>query len=453
MIYERLKSEIVSHLSYFIGSGNSAFVVDPTRDIQQYIELAKKHGVNIEYIFETHRNEDYVIGSIELAKHTGAEIYHGSWPEFKYGKIVEDGDEFRVGKLKVTVLATPGHTPGCRSYVVTDLETGNEPVLVCTGDTLFIGDAGRTDFGGPENREKWSTWLYESIYEKLLPLGDHVMICPAHGSGSVCGAKIANREDSTLGAEKLMNPWLQMSREEFIKEKIEEHHNYAPYFKKMEVFNVEGAPEFGMGPTVEALSAAEFDKYASEGGIVVDTRPPPSFGSGYIKDSYNISMSRLGMAGWVLPYDKPILLVLGNLSELNDTVTGLARIGYDNIVGYLKPSMVSWYLTARPVERLGIMTTPELKEKLDKEEWTVLDVRSIEEYESGHIEGSINIYTGLLPQNLDKIPRDKPIAVICKSGTRSGFGCSILRRHGFENIYNVMGGMTSWGNAGYPMVK
>ena len=213
MIYERLKSKIVSHLSYFIGSGNSAFVVDPTRDIQQYLDLAKKHGVNINYIFETHRNEDYVIGSIELAKHTGAEIYHGSWPEFKYGKVVEDGAEFRVGNLKVTVLATPGHTPGCRSYVVIDLETGDDPVLVCTGDTLFIGDAGRTDFGGLENREKWSTWLYESIYEKILPLGDHVLICPAHGSGSVCGARIANREDSTLGAEKLMNPWLQMSME------------------------------------------------------------------------------------------------------------------------------------------------------------------------------------------------------------------------------------------------
>ena len=453
MIYERFKSKVVSHLSYFIGSGNSSLVVDPTRDIQQYLELAEKHGANIKYIFETHRNEDYVIGSIELAKHTRAEIYHGSWPEFKYGKEVNDGDEFRVGNLKVTTLATPGHTPGCRSYVVTDLETGNDPVLVCTGDTLFIGDTGRTDFGGPENRGKWSTWLYESIHEKLLPLGDHVLICPAHGSGSVCGAKIANREDSTLGAEKLMNPWLQMSRERFIKEKTEEHHNYAPYFKQMEIFNAEGAPEFGLGPTVEALSAGEFERYIKDEAIVIDTRPPPSFASGYIKGSYNISMSRLGMSGWVLPYDKPILLVLGKLSELDEVVTGLSRMGYDNVVGYMKPSIVSWYLTARPIDRLGMMTTPELKEKLDMEDWTVLDVRSIEEYNSGHIEGSINIYTGLLGKNLDEIPVDKPIAVICKSGTRSGFGCSILKRNGVENIYNIMGGMTSWSNAGYPIVK
>jgi hydroxyacylglutathione hydrolase len=453
MIFERLKSNIVSHLSYFIGARNNAFIVDPTRDILQYLELAKKHGVNIKYVFETHRNEDYVIGSLELAKHTGAEIYHGSWPAFNYGKVTDDGDEFRVGNLKVTVLATPGHTPGCRSYAVTDLETGNKPVLVCTGDTLFIGDTGRTDFGGTENRKKWSTWLYESIHEKLLPLGDHVILCPAHGSGSICGAKIANREDSTLGAERVMNPQLKMSKEEFIQYKASEHHNYAPYFKKMEILNMEGAPEFGLGPTIEALSAGEFESYIKKGAVIVDTRPPPSYASGFIKDSYNISMDRLGMSGWVLPYDKPILLILGNKSELNEVVTGLARLGYDNVVGYMKPSIVSWYLTARPIDRLCMMTTPELKTKLEFEKWTVLDVRNLEEYESGHIEGSLNIYVGTLPQRLNDIPRDNPIAVICKSGTRSGFGCSILRKHGIMNICNIMGGMTSWSNAGYLMFK
>ena len=453
MIFERLKSKIVSHLSYFIGSGNNAFVVDPTRDIQQYLELAKKHGVNIKYIFETHRNEDYVIGSLELAKNTGAEIFHGSWPEFKYGKVAENGDEFRVGTLKVTVLATPGHTPGCRSYAVTDLDTGNKPVLVCTGDTLFIGDTGRTDFGGPENREKWSTWLYESIHEKLLPLGDQVILCPAHGSGSVCGAKIANREDSTLGAERLMNPQLQMSKEDFVQYKASEHHSYSPYFKKMEVLNVEGAPEYGVGPTIQSLSAGEFEGYIKRGAVVVDTRPPPSYASGFIIGSYNISMDRLGLSGWVLPYDKPILLVLGNSCELDETVTGLARLGYDNVIGYMNPSIVSWYLTARPIERLCMMTTSELKMKLETEDWTVLDVRSIEEYESGHIEGSINIYVGTVPQRLDDIPKDKPIAVICKSGTRSGFACSILLNKGITNICNIMGGMTSWSNAGYPKVK
>lgn len=453
MIFEKLKSEVVSHLSYFIGSGNSAFVVDPTRDIQQYLKLATKHGVNIIFVFETHRNEDYVIGSKELAKQTGAQIYHGDWPEFKYGNVVKDGDEFRVGNLRVTALATPGHTPGCRSYAVTDLETGDNPVLVCTGDTLFIGDTGRTDFGGIENREKWSTWLYESIHNKILSLGDHVKICPAHGSGSVCGSKIANREDSTIGAERLMNPQLKMSKEEFVKYKVNENHNYAPYFKKMEEYNLEGAPEYGLGPNVKSLTVKEFENQISDGATIVDTRPPPSFGAGHIKDSYSISLSRLGMAGWVLPYDKLIILVLGNLSELEETVTSLGRIGYDNIVGYLKPSIVSWYLSGKPVEALKLLTSIELREKMEKEDLTILDVRSIEEYESGHIEGSLNIYTGLIPKRYQEIPQDKPIAVICKSGTRSGFASSILLRLGIKDIYNVMGGMTSWKNAGYPVSK
>jgi hydroxyacylglutathione hydrolase len=453
MIFERQKSKIVSHLSYFIGSAGSAFVVDPTRDIQQYLELAKKHGIRIKYIFETHRNEDYIIGSLELAKNTGAEIFHGPWPTIKYGNVVEDGDEFTVGNLKVTALATPGHTPGCRSYTVTDMETGSRPVLVCTGDVLFIGDTGRTDFGGPENIKKWSRWMYESIQEKLLPLGDHVILCPAHGSGSVCGSRIASREYSTLGIEKIMNPQLAMNQDEFIKYKTAERHNYAPYFKRMEVLNVEGASEYGIGPIVNALSVNEFEDYINYGAIVVDTRPPPSFGSGYIKGSYNISIDRLSMAGWVLPYNELILLVLGNKAELNDTVTGLARIGYDNFAGYLTPSIVSWYLKAKPVERLGMLTTSELRARLEMEEWTVLDVRSAEEYEAGHIENSINIYVGTLPQHLTEIPKEKPIALICKSGTRSGFGCSILARLGVTNINNVMGGMTSWLAAGYPFIK
>jgi hydroxyacylglutathione hydrolase len=334
-----------------------------------------------------------------------------------------------------------------------ELETVDNPILVCTGDLLFIGDTGRTDFGGTENIDKWSTWMYESIHEKILPLGNHVILCPAHGSGSVCGAKIASREYSTLGAERIMNPQLKFSKEEFMQYKKNERHNYAPYFKRMEILNVEGAPEYGLGPNVQALSAGEFERYIKNGALVMDVRPPPSFSSGYIKGSYNVSVDRLGMAGWVLSYDKPILLILGNKSELRETVTGLGRMGYDNVLGYMTPSIVSWYLTARPVERLSTMTAPELKARLETEKWTVLDVRSAEEYDSGHIKGSLNIYVGTIPERLNDILQDKPIAVICKSGTRSGFGCSILVKNGITNVTNIMGGMTSWINANYPTVK
>ena len=210
MIFEKIKSNVVSHLSYLIGSEGEAFVVDPQRNCRIYVDIAQREGVQIKYIFETHRNEDYVIGSLELSSLTGASIHHGPWPEYKYGEVLRDGQAFQVGKLEVKAIHTPGHTPGCMSYAVADNATGGETVLVCTGDALFINDTGRTDFAGPDKIRAWSENLYKSIHEKLLPLGDHVVICPAHGSGSVCGSGIAARELSTLGAERRMSPYLRL---------------------------------------------------------------------------------------------------------------------------------------------------------------------------------------------------------------------------------------------------
>ena len=453
MIFHRIKSKIVSHLSYFIGSENEAIVVDPMRDCEIYVDLAMKEGLNIKYVFVTHRNEDYVIGSLELSSLTGAEIYHGSWPEFKYGKLLSDGQEFEFGKLKVTAIYTPGHTKGCVSYAVTDLDSGEEPVMVCTGDTLFVNDVGRTDFGG-DQRRTWSEDLYNSIFNKLLPLGDHVILCPAHGSGSVCGNRIAERELSTLGIERLMNPFLQMTKEEFIEYKVKEHHEYAPYFRMMEVYNIEGAPFVGIGPKPPALKPMEFKEKMDKGAVVVDTRPPPSFGAGHIKGSYNLVLKRLGFAGWVLPYDKPILLLLGNQSQVDAVARSLVRIGYDDIEGYLVPSIVSWYKSAMPLERLEMMTITEFKHGLDREEdWAVLDVRSREEWLEGHIDGSKNVYVGLLEERVEEVPKDRKVAVVCKTGTRSSFASSILLRAGYENIMNVLGGMDAWKKAGYDIVK
>ena len=453
MIFEKIKSGVVSHLSYFIGSDNEAIVVDPRRDCQVYVDIAQREGMNIRYIFETHRNEDYVIGSLELAHLTGAEIYHGPWPKFEYGNVVEDGQDFRFGRLKATAIHTPGHTLGCVSYAVTDLDSGEEPVLVCTGDTLFVNDAGRTDFGGPKRKE-WSENLYDSIFKKLLTLGDHVVLCPAHGSGSVCGGRIADRELSTLGLERLMNPMLQMTREEFVDHKVNEPHEYAPYFRMMEKYNVEGAPPFGLGLNPPALKPREFKEQVEKGAVVVDARPPPAFGAGHIKGSYSLAIKRLGLGGWVLPYDRPLLLVLGDQTHLDYVARSLIRMGYDNLGGYLVPSIVSWYKAAMPLERLGLMTVVELKEKLENgEDWLVLDVRSRDEWFQGHIDGGLNIYVGLLEGRTDEVPEGKQIAVVCKSGTRSSFACSILLRAGRRNIHNVLGGMDAWKNAGYHIIK
>jgi len=454
MIFEKIKSRVVAHLSYFVGSGHEAAVVDPQRDCQVYVDIAKREGMRIKYVFETHRNEDYVIGSRELACLTGAEIYHGPWPEFEYGDRAGDGQEFRVGKLKITALHTPGHTLGCTSYAMTDLATGDDVVMVFTGDALFIGDTGRTDFAGPDKRREWSENLYNSIYEKLLPLGDHVVLCPAHGSGSVCGGGIADREVSTLGAERLMNPHLQMTREEFIDHKVNEDHNYAPYFRMMEKYNVEGAPFLGCGPNPRTLTPKEFKEMMEEGAVVMDTRPPPSFGAGHIGGSYSINIARLGMSGWVLPYDKPILLVLGGQDELDYVARSLSRMGFDNVGGYLSGTVASWYLNALPIEKLNLLTAADLKEMMAKDEGLlVVDVRSLDEYNGGHIEGSKHVYAGLVEQRAGEIPRDRPVALICKSGTRSGFASSMLLRMGYRNVYNVLGGMTAWVNAGYTVAK
>jgi hydroxyacylglutathione hydrolase len=325
--------------------------------------------------------------------------------------------------------------------------------MVFTGDTLFVNEAGRTDFGGPEERSSWSEDLYNSIHNKLLPLGDHVVICPAHGSGSVCGVGIADREVSTLGAERLMNPLLQMTREEFINYKVNEEQHYIPYFRMMEKYNVEGISFIGYGPNPKALTPDEFKEIADAGGIVVDTRPPPSFGAGHIEGSYSINRARLGMAGWVLPYDKPLLLVLGGQNELDYVAKSLARMGYDNVNGYLTGTIASWYLNALPIRTLNLLTVFDLKEMMErKENPLVLDVRTLDEYRSGHIDGCKHIYAGLIEKHVDMIPKNRPVALICKSGTRSGFASSILLRLGYRNVYNVMGGMTAWSNAAYPKV-
>ena len=321
MIFERFKSKIVAHLSYFIGSDSEALVVDPRRDCHVYVSKAQLENMNIKYIFETHRNEDYVIGSLELAQLTGAEIYHGPWPDFKYGHRLTDGQEFHVGNLKVTALHTPGHTPGCMSYAVADLASGEETVLVCTGDALFVNDVGRTDFGGVEKRRVWSENLYHSLFQKLLPLGDGVILCPAHGSGSVCGGNIAEREWSTLGLERRMNPLLQLSKEQFVERKMNEHHEIPPYFRKMEQYNLEGPPILRNLPDPKFLSTTEFQNLIDKGAVVVDTRTPPAFGSAHINGSYNIWLSGLPMfACWVLPYDQPILLVLKETDQVREWV-------------------------------------------------------------------------------------------------------------------------------------
>jgi hydroxyacylglutathione hydrolase len=455
MFIKKIKSQGLSHNSYFIGSENEAVVIDPRRDCQIYIDIAQKEEMNIKGIYETHRNEDYVIGSIELAQRTGAKIYHGAKLDFKYGEALIDGQDFYFGKMKIIAIETPGHTDESMSYALADLDLSKKPIIVFTGDNLFVGDVGRTDLYGPNEAHRLSEALYNSIFNKLLPLGDHVLIFPAHGAGSVCGGDISQREDSTLGIERVFNPILQKTREEFIDYKSSEQHTRPPYFLKMEKYNLEGPPIFNKLPTPPPLMPEEFLKKIKMGAVVVDTRQPVSFGGAYLKDSYNIWLERIpSYAGWTLQFDKPILLVLEDKIYLDKAVRYLYRLGYDNLDGYLVGGIEGWYKKSLPFQHLGLISVYELNKWIEqKEDLLILDVREDQKWSEGHIPNSFNIFSGYLEKRIQELPKNRRIALICNIGNRASLASSILSRAGFVDIHNVLGGMIAWKNAGYEIVQ
>ncbi len=454
MMFEAIKSEIVSHISYIVGSKNEAAVIDPRRDCQVYSEIAMKWGSRIKYVFETHRNEDYVIGSLDISKTTGAAIFHGPGLDWGYGKTIANAQEFSLGSLKIKALHTPGHSPESTSYVLSDSDSGNQAVTAFTGDTLFVGDVGRTDFLGPKMTPVMSQKLYESITLKLLPLGDGVIVCPAHGAGSVCGGKIREREISTIGIEKATNPMLKLSRDKFVAHKVAEKHQTPPYFKKMEEYNLKGPPSLGALPDPKAMKPSEFDEKARKGAFIVDVRSPVAFGGAHIAGSFSLPPSRLSNAGWVLTYDKPILLVAENPEASDFATRNLRRLGFDKIEGYLTGGLEAWYKEGLPISKVNLVTVQDLHKWLDsKERITVVDVRRESEWTEGRIENSKHIYLGHLEKQANKIPRHTPIVVICKTGNRSSFGASVLLRAGFDRVYNCLGGIDSWSKSGFLLVK
>jgi hydroxyacylglutathione hydrolase len=454
MIFERINSAGLAHNSYFVGSGNSAVVIDPRRDIQIYLDLALKHGMRIQYILETHRNEDYVIGSRELAEATQASICHGPWLDWKYGDTLKDGQAFRIGKISLTTIHTPGHTDEGTSYVLTDLGSGKSPVMVFTGDTLFVGDTGRVDLYGLAAIPHMASNLYDSVFNRLLPLGDGVILCPAHGAGSVCGTHIADRDESTLGLERLQNPALQYKdKDDFMRYKASERPERPPYFSRMEKYNLEGPPLLHGLPSPVPLTPAEFKNEMEKGAVVVDASWPAAFGGAHIKGSYSIWLDGLSnFSGWLLPYERPILLVLEDSNYLDEAVRYLVRTGYDQIPGFLKGGIEGWYNAGFTIESANLLTAGQLKEKLDRhEELYVLDVRRQDEWIAGHINGAVHVYVGYVQQRISEIPQDKPVAVICSTGHRSGIAVSILLQAGFSQVYNILGGFTAWRHAGYPI--
>ncbi|MBE0481156.1 MAG: MBL fold metallo-hydrolase [Dehalococcoidia bacterium] len=454
MLFQRIKSEGLAHNSYFIASRSEAALVDPRRDCDVYVDVAQKEGVKIKYIFETHRNEDYVIGSAELSRLTGAEVLHGPRSDWGYGTRIENGREFEIGGLELRAVHTPGHTDESMSYVLREPSSGEVPVLVFTGDALFVGDVGRTDLNGEAEVPRMAGALYDSIFGAILPLGDGTILCPAHGAGSVCGLRIADRDESTLGIERQQNPALQVAdREEFVKRKLAEKPETPPYFTQMHEWNLQGPPLLKNLPIPVPLTAREFKSEIEKGAVVVDTSSPTSFVAAHIKDSFSIWLGGLALfAGWFLPYDRPILLILEDQHELETAVRYLVRVGYDRVSGYLKGGIEGWYNMGFPTECMQVIDVHDLKAMIDRgEDMIVLDDRKDDEWNSGHIEGAMHVYVGHIPERMAEIPREKPVAMVCSTGRRAGMGGSILLREGFREVYNVLGSMTAWRAAGYPV--
>ncbi len=455
MILKKVKSEGLAHLSYLVGSDGKAAVIDPRRDCQIYLDIADEEGLRITNILETHRNEDYVTGSRELASITGATIHHGEL-DFQYGRLIREGDEIDMGQAVLRAIRTPGHTPESMSYALMDRSAGPEVIGVFTGDALFVGEVGRTDLFGPEPIEELAAQLFDSLHTKLIPLGPGVIIYPAHGAGSPCGGSISNREESTIGLELVQNHALKLTdQESFVAMKLGEKMEKPYYFTKMEEINIQGQPILGRLPQPPSLSPKGFKDLAGDGRIVLDVRIPTAFATAHALGAISIPTEVLpNYVGWMLGYDRPLLLVLDENRDIQKVTAELIRIGYDRIDGYLRDGMEGWTKAAQPIASFPAITGLELHDRLAAgEDIFVLDVRTNKEWVDGRVEGAVHIFAGYLPKRMSEVPRDRPVAVMCSSGLRGSLGASLLQNDGFDLMFNVLGGMNGWKNAGLPVVK
>jgi len=448
-----VKSEGLAHNSYYLSDEGEAVVIDPIRDCEVYTRLAKKDCASIRYILETHRNEDYVIGSLELQNMTDAKIGHSNALPFNYGENnLSDGDTLNVGEVKIKVLHTPGHTHESLCYVVY-LPGSNEPTMLFSGDTLFAGSVGRTDLYGKESRVTQAEKLYSSLHDKLLPLGNSLLVYPAHGAGSVCGHGISGQEPTTIGYEKKTNHYLQLSKEAFIKKSTSEEMVVPRYFRKMEEYNLKGPPLLSELADPKPFSLRAFEEEAAESPVMtMDTRMPYAYAGAHIPNSLSMWLGGTSVyPGWLLDVRQYLVFIHERPDDMDVVARRLRRLGFDNMCGYLCGGMNEWQEAGKPIYHTDTMFVADLRSKLDNGEVYVLDVREPNEWkEDGVIESANKIFFADLPEKVSSIKRDKPLAVTCSAGNRSSVAVSILEKAGLKNVSNVLGGMSAWTNLGYP---
>lgn len=452
--------------SYMVGDEKTkqVAVVDPTRDVDEYIEIAKREGLRITDILETHVHADYVCGSSELKARLGGEprihcsgLGGESWTPPYADVVVNDGDEVKLGTVRLQALHTPGHTPEHLSWVVYDDNRSREkPWLILTGDFLFVGDVGRPDLLGEAEQKELAHQLYQSVFQKLEPLPDFTEIYPGHGAGSLCGKAIGSRRSSTLGFERRFNATLQHAPEEPWTATLLKGMPLAPpYFRRMKQVNAQGPKIIGPElPGQKRFMAKELHDRLCENCLVLDVRSKEAFAGAHIPGSVNIPIgpNLPTWAGWVLPYDRPLVIVAEDNSRVPEVVTHLIRVGLDDVEGYLDDGIDAWLNHGFEVSRLETLSVHDLDNRLREtsEKPFVLDVRTEGEWESGHIAGAHHIHGGLIEERYGEVPKDQPVAVVCGSGYRGSIAASFLKQKGYGRVANVLGGMMAWKGAGLP---
>jgi hydroxyacylglutathione hydrolase len=449
--------------SYIVGceAEGIAAVIDPDRDVRKYLTAADKRGLKITHIIETHLHADHVSGNTDLAGRTGADIYlhEASGAEFDH-KPLRDGDVIPLGNIRLKIIHTPGHTPESLTLLVSDTTRAEEPWLALTGDTLFVGDIGRPDLVGVEAANGLAAEMHTSLFKKLLPLDDSLLIYPGHGAGSLCGKSIGSMRSTTLGFERKYNSALAPRElDEFITFATSDLPEQPGNHKRIKSLNRVGVKPLG---TVEPkpLSIKESIPYCQRGAGLLDTRSKQEFVQSHIPGSVHLEADQQlsNRIGFVFPPDVPIILLLSDPANYDDVVYSLARVGYDNVVGYLAEGLDVWEkmglpITSGDIKDIEPLELNDLMINGNGSRPVVVDVREPWEYQQGHVPGALLMPLGKLSGLLEELDLEKPVAVICATGNRSQSASALLGQKGFKTIYNVLGGTTQWARSGLELER
>lgn len=457
MYFQHIYDKSLAQGSYFIGCQKAgiAAVIDPKRDVDTYLEIAQQQKMRITHILETHIHADFLSGSRELASLTGAQLYLSDeggpdW-QYEFEHIgLKDGSQIELGNLTFEVLHTPGHTPESISFLLTDKPASDVPVMLFTGDFVFVGDIGRPDLlekaaGLKGTQEIGAHQLFTSL-KKFSALPPYIQVWPAHGAGSACGKALGAVPSTTTGYEMVRN-WafrFQQDEEGFVKYLLADQPEPPKYFATMKKLNKVNRPLLTKVPTLKALSNDELLSALKKGYKLIDTREKSMFAAGYIPGSINIqdNNSFNTWAGWFLDYDTPFILI-AHPDQLDQLTRKLMRIGLDNVLGYI-PDINEWVKAGGVPEQENVISIDEFKELYHNNGIQLIDLRGATEYHSGHIRKAENVFVGYLPGNLSKINKEKKVVIHCQSGDRATIAYSLLAREGYKNILNFSGGMNKW---------